>query len=161
MGTKNYTSIEINSLLYFVSKTLPLEYQEWAVVANQYAAWQSDNETPVRDMQSLKAKFDKLVNTKKPTGSPECPPTIQRAKYIAKSVQCRCIVASLGVANSSENESYPDNDSDRTVHLVNSSGIKEEHQNHIVVQKSRSRLPGANGIKMRQEPESLVKLRCE
>ena len=69
------------------------------------------NGVPIRDLTSLKAKFDKLSYTKKPIGSVDCPPHVRRVKQIARSMQVRCVSASLGV-NSEE-----DADSDSTIDL--------------------------------------------
>jgi flagellar biosynthesis GTPase FlhF len=39
-----------------------------------------------RDTQSLRRKFNELVNSKKPTGDPSCPPHIRRAKAIQRMI---------------------------------------------------------------------------
>ena len=54
----------------------------WASVTERYQEWCSGNDHPVRDLESLKLKFDKFCRVKKPTGSADCPPSVRRAKKL-------------------------------------------------------------------------------
>ena len=51
---------------------------------HSYASYTIDNGRWTRDVESLKQKFRKLANSTKPSGDPDCPPAIRRAKYIAR-----------------------------------------------------------------------------
>lgn len=135
LGSKNYTPREVSILLNLVENVLPLGYQEWSIVTSQYSEWQTKNDTPVRDLQILKSKFDKLVNAKKPTGSPDCPDPVRRAKNIAKSMQSRCAAAPLGVEDSSEDEMNDDTNSSSTIDLVAGTRVHEKRRVSKVGQK--------------------------
>lgn len=45
----------------------------------------------------MRAKFDKLANTRKPTRGPTCPRDVRRAKNIAKSMLAKSSVAVAGI----------------------------------------------------------------
>lgn len=118
-GTKNYSTRKNNAMLDFIAAILPLWYQKWAMVAHKFSEWQLANDTPLHDMASLKTKFGKLANTKKPTGSPDCPPTVRRAKQIANGMQSRCSAASLCVNYTDSGDQNLDNICDTTSDLFN------------------------------------------
>ena len=64
----------------------PLGLIHWAEVASLFEEWALENERPTREQDYLKTQFNKMVNTKKKTGDPMCPPLVRRAKYIARNV---------------------------------------------------------------------------
>ena len=75
-GTK-YHKDEIEAFLDLMEDNLPIGPQEWDDVTEAHAdRFLLKN----RDSQSLRRKFNELVNSKKPTGDPNCPPHIRRAK---------------------------------------------------------------------------------
>lgn len=85
-GTQNYSHEDIDTLLDQAAEILPLDAHHWALVGQRFAAWAGEEGRPERDIDALKAKFDKLSNTKKPTGSPTCLPSVRRAKHIARDI---------------------------------------------------------------------------
>jgi hypothetical protein len=81
-GTK-YHRDEIDAFLNLMEDNLPIGPQEWDEVTEFHAErFLLRN----RDSQSLRQKFNELVNSKKPTGDPNCPPHIRRAKLIQKRI---------------------------------------------------------------------------
>ena len=62
----------------------------------------------MRDLDSLKCKFDKLANMKKPTGDPSCPEDVRRAKHIARDIFNRANAGKVG--SSSEDDEDSDDD---------------------------------------------------
>lgn len=60
-------------------------------------------------LESLKLKFDKLADTKTPTGDTPCPPLVRRAKHIGRSMLGKCNACSAGDESSLEQ-------SERNVH---------------------------------------------
>ena len=81
-GTK-YHKDEIEALLDLMEDNLPIGPQEWDDVTEAHAdRFLLKN----RDSQSLRRKFNELVNSKKPTGDPNCPPHIRRAKMIQRQI---------------------------------------------------------------------------
>ena len=59
---------------------------------------------------SLKRKFQLLYTSKKPTGDPDCPPQVRRAKWIWKTIKGKMGVASLG--GDSKEDDYDDDDNE-------------------------------------------------
>jgi hypothetical protein len=62
---------------------LPIGPQEWDDVTEAHA---DRSILKNRDTQLLRQKFNELVNHKKPTGDPNCPPHIRRAKLIQRNI---------------------------------------------------------------------------
>ena len=83
-------------MLTIVEDIEPLGANNWSEVASQFCAWAQANSRPARDFDSLCNKFDKLANAKKKTGDPSCPPSIRRAKQIARAIQAKCAACTLG-----------------------------------------------------------------
>jgi hypothetical protein len=81
-GSK-YLQDEIDSFLNLLEDNLPIGPQEWDDITEAH------NNIVVsknRDSSSLRRKFNELVQSKKPTGDPFCPPHIRRAKQIYKMI---------------------------------------------------------------------------
>lgn len=81
----------------------------------QYNDFARCERQPKRDIDSLRAKFDKLANTKKPTGDPSCPDNMQQAKQIAKIIleRCKAVVTSeseIGETTGSANKKRKNGD---------------------------------------------------
>lgn len=108
-GAPNYSNEDIDTLLDVVEEVEPLGSNQWAMVEKNYNEWGENNDRPYRDMDSLKGKFDKLANVKKPTGNPSCPDNVRRAKRIARDILAKCNAHSVG--DTSESDSNPDQDS--------------------------------------------------
>lgn len=51
---------------------------------------------PVRDVESVREKFDRLTKTKKSTGDPSCPASVRRAKHISKDILSKVNAVSVG-----------------------------------------------------------------
>ena len=110
----------------------------WASVAESYKLWQQEHGTSVRDIDSLKIKFDKLSRMKKPTGSADCSPSVRRAKHIARAFQAKYVSASLGIQDDEE-----DSESERTVDSTH--GSQEANtavRNDCVRTRANGRTPG-------------------
>ena len=56
----------------------------WQKVLTTYLGVAVDNNWPMRDMDSLRNKFKSLKNSRKPTGDPNCPIDVKRAKSIQR-----------------------------------------------------------------------------
>ena len=61
----------------------------WSAAFDEYKAWALNNNFLTRDAEKVKAKFDRLAQTKKNTGNPTCPPLVPRAKHIARAILTR------------------------------------------------------------------------
>lgn len=83
-GYLSYIPIDIKKMLDPVEKHENLGENHWEFVAAHYKEWALSVGRPVRDVKSLRAKFDKLCSVNKPTGDPTCPPDVRRSKRILK-----------------------------------------------------------------------------
>jgi len=93
---KKFTETEITFLLGTIEQNLPIGPQEWERVSTEYIKEFSDMD---RDRESLRRKFGQLVNSKVPTGDPLCPPDVQWAKQITRSIESK---ADAGMATRSD-----------------------------------------------------------
>lgn len=60
---------------------------------------------PQRDISAIRGKFDRLANTKKPTGDPSCPPAVRRAKLIARDMLGKVNAFSVGDVSDDDTDS--------------------------------------------------------
>jgi hypothetical protein len=70
---------KIESLLEVVKVIIPIGNPDWDKILNKHA---SHYPTKDRTAKSLKRKFQELACTKIPTGDPNMPPHIRKAKHI-------------------------------------------------------------------------------
>ena len=103
-GSPNYTAEDINILLDCVEQHEPLGANEWALVRAAFSEEAQRVGRPERDQDSLKSKFDKLVNTKKKTGDPTCPPQVRRAKHIARDIMNKCSAMTINGETGSDSD---------------------------------------------------------
>jgi hypothetical protein len=93
-----YHKDEIEAFLDIMEDHLPIGPQEWEDVTEAH-----NDRFPMknRDKDSLRRKFNEFVNSKKPTGDPQCPPHIRKAKLIARMIIAKSD-SSAGVLNDEE-----------------------------------------------------------
>ena len=89
-------------LLDIVGEIEPLGSNMWASVHEEYKKWAENSGYRVRDRDTLKQKFDRLANEKKPTGSARCPSPVLRAKQIARNILGRAQATALGGGDESD-----------------------------------------------------------
>jgi hypothetical protein len=74
-----FATAELEHLLSIVEEILPIGAPEWERVWDRHdSAFRAKERTP----ESLKRKFQELARKKIPTGDPECPPHVRKAKHI-------------------------------------------------------------------------------
>ncbi|KAI0370997.1 hypothetical protein BV20DRAFT_1121053 [Pilatotrama ljubarskyi] len=88
-GVMNFSSADVTELLRLVRSHMPIGMHGWERVCAGYNAYASTRGRPRRDVQSLRTKYYKLVNVKKPTGDPDCPPDVREAKRIEREIERR------------------------------------------------------------------------
>lgn len=81
-------------MLGIVEDRLPFGSEQWVSVASMYNA-QLPSGWPDRDSESLKRKCMNLKNKRKPTGDPDCPAEVKRAKIAFRQIEARCGVSTL------------------------------------------------------------------
>ncbi|RHZ12334.1 hypothetical protein DYB31_016249 [Aphanomyces astaci] len=89
-------------MLDCVQSLLPLGQHGWAKVAQLFNANQSV--VFARDWEACKRKFTFLKAHKKPTGDPNCPPLVARAKRLQRELDCCAVVETMD--DNSENNQH-------------------------------------------------------
>jgi hypothetical protein len=95
-------------MLDAVALVLPQGGHGWAKVASHFN--QEETTTCVRDSDSIKRKFISLKNHKKPTGDPECPPEVVRAKRLQREIDNKASVVTLDDEQAGGEQDPPDID---------------------------------------------------
>ncbi|CDO68933.1 hypothetical protein BN946_scf185000.g76 [Trametes cinnabarina] len=95
-GVLNFSKQDVTELLHLIRQHMPAGQNGWQKVVTSYNAYASTQGRPKRDVISLRGKYYKLVNAKKPTGDPDCPPEVCEAKRIERAIQERVC---LGIIN--------------------------------------------------------------
>ena len=114
-GSLSYTDAEIDMLLQLMERHLPVGTQEWEYVE---AEFNSANLKSLRDVISLRKKFNMLVKKKIPTGNPMCPPFVQRTKQIFSALVNKCNISPHGC--------IPDENDNNTI----VDPVQENNNNH-------------------------------
>ena len=81
--SKGFSEAELDFLLETIEQHLPIGGMEWDQVESQHQAAFPHQE---RTKESLKRKFQTLYRSRMPTGDPNCPATVRRAKHIRKAI---------------------------------------------------------------------------
>jgi hypothetical protein len=105
-GSPNYKMAEITRLLSLVEEHLPLGKDEWERLAMSYNTNRS-RMWAERDMDSLRRKFKALYSVRKPTGTAEMPPHIEKAKWAKQAIDDKANVVEMDDA---ADEDQPDGD---------------------------------------------------
>lgn len=152
-GAPNYADSDIDALLDVVEEVQPIGANEWSLVAAKFEMYATEVGRVPREMESLKLKFDRLSNTKKPTGDPSCPPHVRRAKRIARDILSRVNAVAVGVDSEGDEENTVDESTVNEVNVVPVSPKRaREHIPSLGSRKTR-RTAGAAGIGMKRENE--------
>jgi hypothetical protein len=133
-GSANYKMAEVDRLLDLVEEYLPLGKDEGERGAAFYNSTRSRG-WPERDFESLRRKFKVLYSTRKPTGTPEMPPHIKRAKELKEAIDEKANVVVMDDGADEDDREVepdfcfnvdPDDVSDQVVGLVNRSSLSED-----------------------------------
>jgi len=94
----SWTDDDIHLMLDQVAIVLPQGGNGWTKVAALFNAEEATS--VVRDADSIQRKFNTLTNTRKPTGHPERPSGVARAKRIQREMENKAAVVTLGKQDS-------------------------------------------------------------
>ncbi|RHY04880.1 hypothetical protein DYB36_006910 [Aphanomyces astaci] len=109
----NWNDKDVEILLDCIQDLVPLGQNGWAKVTQQFNA--HNNVGFARDWEACKRKFTFLKSVKKPTGDPDCPPLVVRAKHIQRDIDSRAAVEVLddeGEMNTDSLKTFFDQDVD-------------------------------------------------
>ncbi len=103
---------EVTMMLDIVARIKPTGGYMWNRVTEMYNSKDERNfrnmaDLPYRDLESIRTKWKALKNMKKPTGDPDCPLNVVRAKRIARDIE-----NGAGVFNLDDYDSNSDRDED-------------------------------------------------
>jgi hypothetical protein len=101
---KNYSQSNIEKMLDLIEESNPCGIDEWDQIASTFNSHFGNGEN--RSGDDLRNKFKALKNVRKPTGDPDVPPNVLRAKNAQKEIESRMCIQTLG-----GDESDDDNDS--------------------------------------------------
>ena len=87
-----YTEDQDSVLVDLVGRHLPTGGDQWIRLTAEYQIRTGVS----RDEESLKERFKKLRNSKKPTGDPDCPPNIRKAKQVWREILSKMAVQDMG-----------------------------------------------------------------
>ena len=79
----NYSSEELDNFLDLVDEIFPISATQWDCVAELHLSRYPDKG---RSVDSLKRKFKELHLKRIPTGDPNCPPAVCRAKRLRRAI---------------------------------------------------------------------------
>ncbi|KAG9398107.1 hypothetical protein AC1031_014906 [Aphanomyces cochlioides] len=105
---KGWCAESVNYMLDQVEDIRPLGRNGWLKVER---AFNSSNFAE-RDADTLKRKFVALKNHSKPTGDPDCPPDVARAKRICRAIDMQASV--LPLSDDRDADGYESNDDNST-----------------------------------------------
>jgi hypothetical protein len=78
-----FSVAELEHMLDIIDDIVPIGNPDWEKVWQEHSAAYSTME---RTQESLKRKFQELVRKKNPTGDPNCPPYVCKAKRISRKI---------------------------------------------------------------------------
>ena len=100
-GGKHWKDCDVNLLLDILYEHLPRGGNEWELVVEEF-----NKKTPAqRDVESCRRKYKSLKNVRKPTGDPDCPDNVKRAKRIQREIETRISASTLD-----DDDRYSDNE---------------------------------------------------
>ena len=81
---------EPETILESIEEHLPIGQMEWETVEQRHSLLYPEQK---RTIESIKRKFRILYNTKAPTGNPNIPPHVRKAKAIKQKITTRAEVS--------------------------------------------------------------------
>ncbi|GMF51979.1 unnamed protein product [Phytophthora fragariaefolia] len=85
---------DVDRLLLLIESELPLGRDEWERLATSFNA-NRPRGAPKRDFESLRRKFKVLYRKRKPTGMPNMPPHIKKAKDVKQAIDDKANVVEM------------------------------------------------------------------
>ena len=85
-GSRNYTEEERLHFLEIIERRLPTNGTEWSFVAREHAETYVEYK---RDVASIKRQYQSLLRRREPTGDPQCPPDVKKAKYVDRLLKAK------------------------------------------------------------------------
>jgi len=85
-GARGYTEDERMNFLEILERRLPTSGSEWSLVASEHS---ETYPTMERNVESIKRQYQSLLRRREPTGDPNCPPDVKKAKAIDRLLKAK------------------------------------------------------------------------
>ena len=85
-GARGYTEEERMNFLEILERRLPISGSEWSLVASEHTETYGAME---RNVDSIKRQYQSLLRRREPTGDPNCPPDVKKAKAIDRLLKAK------------------------------------------------------------------------
>ena len=85
-GARGYTEDERMNFLEILERRLPTSGSEWSLVASEHS---ETYPTMERNVESIKQQYQSLLRRREPTGDPNCPPDVKKAKAIDRLLKAK------------------------------------------------------------------------
>jgi hypothetical protein len=119
----HYSTEEIDLIMDIVEEVLPSGEYMWERVAKEYNE-RKPRGSACRDMESIRIKFRKFKNEKKPTGDPNCPEHVRRAKRIARLIDNHVGATEINDDDENSNEESDDSEVSSIISGSKSSSVE-------------------------------------
>jgi hypothetical protein len=84
----NVSQSNIDKMLELIEESHPCGIDEWDLIAASFNSHFGNGEN--RSGEDLRNKLKALKNVRKPSGDPDIPPNVLRAKLAQKEIEARC-----------------------------------------------------------------------
>ena len=85
-GARGYREDERMNFLEILERRLPISGSEWSLVASEHSELYGSME---RNVESIKRQYQSLLRWREPTGDPNCPPDVKKAKAIDRLLKAK------------------------------------------------------------------------
>ena len=113
-----------------IERLLPMGQEDWIDLALAFNRRMVGTNRPSRDWGSIQQKHRRLKNTSKPTGDPDYPPEIKRAKEAQRAIEERSSIMEQDVNENSLQQCRVqddnDNDNDNNDGIEGGEGVAED-----------------------------------
>lgn len=163
----NFSAVELDTLLTLVEKSLPMGADQWEYLTLEFN--KSVSSDRARDMESLRKKFKNLKNKKKPTGDPDCPIEVKRAKRAHYQIESRMSVENMGSESEEEtgdNEDEDEADEEEKIEdmLCNETSLEEDDNTSLflpVVEDDNNNTTSAFGTEIEADCSTNAKTKSQ
>jgi len=90
-GATRYSDDELDALMEHMEAILPIGKNEWERLVERYNSDERVSKDRPRGLDNLRSQYNKYAKKKAPTGDPDCPPLVKRAKRVRESIRQKAL----------------------------------------------------------------------
>jgi hypothetical protein len=136
-GSMHYRAEELEALMEIMDDVVPIGKYEKEKVCQRY---NDMFPTRPREYQNLMSQFNKYASRKEPTGDPDCPPLVRKAKRICQKIKDKAGIACMNEEEEEEEEEDVEDEDDA---LAENAARKRTATKVSVVAEEDDRKPAA------------------